>query len=215
MIDNAREEQDVRDLSNFLALLLKGAEFSNAELQAAEEAHDERDKEMMVSEAIKGSSKHIIHMGRNEYKKVKCFLSFLIITCYTCSLFYHRLLCKRHRLSLSLLLLPLLLSITMSSLSHSLLLSPPQCRAIPRLREFAEIFSVPVCEFGDAIRHRFKAEPPATPSLTTEEAAASFVDDKYLKRPEDVLKAVSVLLANELCLEPSIRHAAKVSLYCY
>jgi hypothetical protein len=29
MIDNAREEQDVRDLSNFLALLLKGAEVSN------------------------------------------------------------------------------------------------------------------------------------------------------------------------------------------
>lgn len=35
----------------------------------------------------------------------------------------------------------------------------------------------------------------------------------YLKRPEDVLRAVSVLLANELCLEPSIRHAAKVRTY--
>ena len=29
MIDNAREEQDVRDLSNFLALLLKGAEVTH------------------------------------------------------------------------------------------------------------------------------------------------------------------------------------------
>ena len=37
------------------------------------------------------------------------------------------------------------------------------------------------------------------------------MDDKYLKKPEDVLKAVSVLLANELCLEPSIRHTAKVT----
>ena len=41
-------------------------------------------------------------------------------------------------------------------------------------------------------------------------AAAGFLDDKYLKRPEDVLKAVSILLANELCLEPSLRSAAKV-----
>lgn len=29
MIDNAREEQDVRDLSNFLALLLRGAEVTH------------------------------------------------------------------------------------------------------------------------------------------------------------------------------------------
>ena len=51
---------------------------------------------------------------------------------------------------------------------HSL--PPPlQCRNTPRLREFAEIFAVPACEFGDAIRHGFKAEPPATPHLTTEE----------------------------------------------
>lgn len=151
-----------------------------------------------------------------------------------------------------------------------------QCRNTPRLREFAEIFAVPACEFGDAIRHGFKAEPPATPHLTTEEgnallcytmlcpvliypslknsdgilamhssflsslliysltyninyvlapcpcpsyppptsylvlAALAYTDEVYLKRPEDVLRAVSVLLANELCLEPSIRHAAKV-----
>ena len=47
-----------------------------------------------------------------------------------------------------------------------------QCRNTPRLREFAEIFAVPACEFGDAIRHGFKAEPPATPHLTTEEGDA-------------------------------------------
>ena len=67
---------------------------------------------MAATEALKGSSRHLIYMGRNEYKK---------------------------------------------------------CRNIPKLREFAELFSVPVCDFGDAIRHGFKAEPPPTPSLTTEE----------------------------------------------
>ena len=51
---------------------------------------------------------------------------------------------------------------------------------------------------------------PALLSSLLFSAALSYVDDKYLKKPEDVLKAVSVLLANELCLEPSIRHTAKV-----
>ena len=79
---------------------------------------DEIYKEMAATESLKGSSRHLIYMGRNEYKK---------------------------------------------------------CRNIPRLREFAELFSVPVCDFGDAIRHGFKAEPPPTPSLGTEEGKRSYV----------------------------------------
>ena len=60
-------------------------------------------------------------------------------------------------------------SLTSSPPFHPLSLPFYQCRNTPRLREFAEIFAVPACEFGDAIRHGFKAEPPATPHLTTEE----------------------------------------------
>jgi hypothetical protein len=47
--------------------------------------------------------------------------------------------------------------------------------------------------------------------LSPPPAALSYLDDKHLKKPEDVLRAVSVLLANELCMEPSVRHAAKVN----
>lgn len=59
------------------------------------------------------------------------------------------------------------------------------------------------------------SSPPSPPPLlffssSLVLAALAYTDEVYLKRPEDVLRAVSVLLANELCLEPSIRHAAKV-----
>jgi hypothetical protein len=56
----------------------------------------------------------------------------------------------------------------------------------------------------------YKAEPPLTPQQTTEEAAAEYIDDNVLKTPQRVLEAVSILLAAELCLEPSVRKAAKV-----
>lgn len=41
-------------------------------------------------------------------------------------------------------------------------------------------------------------------------AANEYIDGKILHTAEDVLKAVSVIIASELCMEPNVRAAAKV-----
>ena len=160
MIDNSYEEQQLRDLSAFLTLLLKGAE-AGASGSAAindkdedNEFEDETDREMADSVAgLKSSSaRHIISMGKDDYKRY---------------------------------------------------------RRIPRLREFAELFAIAACDFGEAIRYGSASNVPTAPPIKPEDAAADFVDYVNLKSPAAVIKAASVLLASEYCAEPSIRERTK------
>jgi transcriptional accessory protein Tex/SPT6 len=151
MIDGATEEQEVRDLMAFLALLLKGAEAGAADKEVE---GDETDREMTESvNTLKGSkANRVISMGKDEYKRY---------------------------------------------------------RRIPRLREFANLFAHSAYAFGEAIRYGIDSEPPVAPPVTAEDAAMEFVDGHFLKTPAAVLKAVSVMLASELCAEPSVRAAAR------
>ena len=156
MIDGATEEQEVRDLMAFLALLLKGAEAGAVAASAADKGDDvgdETDREMAESVISLGNKPNrVISMGKDEYKRY---------------------------------------------------------RRLPRLREFANLFALSACNFGDAIRYGIDAEPPVAPPVSAEDAAAEFVDVQFLKTPGAVLKAISVLLASELCAEPSVRAAAR------
>ena len=160
MIDNSYEEQQLRDLSAFLTLLLKGAEAGASGSAAVNdkdednEFDDETDREMADSVAgLKSSSaRHIISMGKDDYKRY---------------------------------------------------------RRIPRLREFAELFAIAACDFGEAIRYGSASNVPTAPPIKPEDAAADFVDYVNLKSPAAVIKAASVLLASEYCAEPSIRERTK------
>jgi transcription elongation factor SPT6 len=82
-------------------------------------------------------------------------------------------------------------------------------RRMEKLRDFAESFSIPVCEFGYTLRHNFRTEPPPTNHKSTLDYAAEFIDGKYLKSEEDVLKGVRILLASELAAEPSVRDSVR------
>ena len=82
-------------------------------------------------------------------------------------------------------------------------------RRIPRLREFAEMFAIAACDFGEAIRYGSASNVPTAPPIRPEDAAADFVDFVHLTSPAAVIKATSVILASEYCAEPSVRERTK------
>ena len=62
--------------------------FPPADKLAAEENGDEIYKEMAAAEALKGSKRHLIHMGRNEYKRVRKKYVYLYVCMAVCVWFY-------------------------------------------------------------------------------------------------------------------------------
>eukprot|EP01034_Spumella_vulgaris_P023707 gene23707-29953_t len=82
-------------------------------------------------------------------------------------------------------------------------------KGIRSLRKFAEKIALPVHEFGDSLRHGFRADPPSTESRDCEEEASLHTDHKVLLTGQMVIKAATVLIATELSLEPSVRREAR------
>ncbi len=82
-------------------------------------------------------------------------------------------------------------------------------KAIRGLRTFVEMVAVRACDFGDLLRHGIPADPPDTGALVCDEVALQFVDHKWLKNEQMVIKAASVLIATELSAEPSVCGVAR------
>lgn len=77
---------------------------------------------------------------------------------------------------------------------------------IPKLREFVEIVAVPFHEIGDALRHGYQVDAPATPELTCEIMAGLLVNEaNELKTEQQAIYAAKVIIATELCNEPTIK----------
>lgn len=83
----------------------------------------------------------------------------------------------------------------------------------PALRKVVELIGVPASEFGDALRHGFKVEPPPTHELTSTQLARQLLDSgaagKAFKSEQQLLRAAKMVLATELSMEPSVRGAAR------
>lgn len=74
------------------------------------------------------------------------------------------------------------------------------------LRAFVEYITVPSSQFGDALRHGYKAEPKPTPQMSCEMMAHQLINDiSYFKTEQHVLHAAQVIIANEMSLEPTVR----------
>lgn len=74
------------------------------------------------------------------------------------------------------------------------------------LRAFVEYITVPSSQFGDALRHGYKAEPKPTPEMSCEMMAQQLLNDiSYFKTEQHVLHAAQVIIANEMSLEPTVR----------
>jgi len=74
------------------------------------------------------------------------------------------------------------------------------------LRVFVEHIAVPASEFGDALRHGYKAEPKPTADMTCEMMAQQLINEiSYFKTEQHVLHAAKVIIANEMSLEPTVR----------
>jgi transcription elongation factor SPT6 len=82
-------------------------------------------------------------------------------------------------------------------------------KGIRTLRRFAEKVALPVHEFGDSVRHGFRVDPPPTDSQSCEQEAVLHADHKLLRSEQMVIKGVTVLIATELSLEPSVRREAR------
>lgn len=81
---------------------------------------------------------------------------------------------------------------------------------IPKLREFVEIVAVPLHEIGDALRHGYQVDAPATPELTCEIMAGLLVNEaNELKTEQQAIYAAKVIIATELCNEPTIKTMAR------
>jgi hypothetical protein len=78
-------------------------------------------------------------------------------------------------------------------------------KQITQLRDFVEKISVPASDFGDSLRNGFKSEPPPTPVERPEELASQYVDGRRLISATSVLHAVAQIIASEISFEPSVK----------
>jgi DNA-binding protein H-NS len=78
-------------------------------------------------------------------------------------------------------------------------------KQITRLREFVERIAVPAADFGDGLRNGYKSEPPATPAERPDDLASQYIDGVRLSSSKTVLHAATQIIAAEISYEPSVR----------
>lgn len=71
------------------------------------------------------------------------------------------------------------------------------------------MFTVPAYEFGDSVRHNFKAEPPLPPDSDIDSVAETFVDYRVLRSVEEVKRGVIEIVAREISCEPNMRRSVR------
>lgn len=166
LVEAAGDELELRDMGNFLSLLLKGAE-ARKQADATESKMDEMllEADRILQEgdgqaAAASSAQRRLGGGRDEYSR---------------------------------------------------------CRRVPGLRELAELFTVPACDYGDGLRHSYNTEPPQGIDTDFETAAQQFLqnldpeqDASSIVRSTDQLRrALAVLVGSEIAAEPGVRRLAR------
>ncbi len=78
-------------------------------------------------------------------------------------------------------------------------------KKLDAVHEFISYFTAPVHEIGSAVHYDFPVNHPPTRRASPTESAAELIDGSKIRSIEQLTRAVKLVLATELSMEPSIR----------